>query len=934
MPAKSHDGKVELWRRAYEIFDFVLEYPAQEREPLAREQAASDADLLEIVLELIGSASEENPDGAAESGVLRPGHRIGRYEITGPVGRGGMGHVYAARDTELGRVVALKLLAAGGTSDQLIREARAASALNHPNIVSVHDIVPMGSEIAIAMELVEGASLRAYCGQAQPLGTVMGWGRQIAQALSATHARGIVHRDIKPENVMVRPDGYVKVLDFGLARQDRLAGAASTQSSLFGKLGGTLNYMSPEQTRGETPKAPSDIFSLGVVLSELACGHHPFPAASPIETAYAIAHHRPKRHTELPRAFSDLLDAMMAPKPEDRPAAIQVEQHLTTALADEQAREAPAVTRTANPWKSIGVAAAVLAGLAVGARFWLANQSGRPPVRFSIPIDAAEKVAPTFAISPQGDQIAYQDDQRLYRVDLSGPGKYGEPRAIPGSEGAVAPFFSPDGKEVGYFLKDRIRAAARSGYREIGATPPVARIHGAWGGNRYIYFDADGNGSSGIWRIPDAGGGKPELVIGSESTARGFGFRMAQQWLPGGLIFSVAFGPSARSVDWLDESTRETHRLVERGMGGEVTASGHLLYYWMGSLFAAPFDARRHRISGPAAEVVKDVEAAGWIGGGAAVSETGTLAYLKSGKPSSRQLVWVTPEGRETALPLAPDAFEQADVSPDGNRVAIVRVNAQRRWVLLVYDVKSNTSATLFESPLEKLRAIWSPDSKSLVVSRTLEGRDFANLFLVPVNAPELAKRLTDQPDFGNYPMSWSGPAQSILFLEGIHPKSESDIMMVSLATGTVKSMVASRGADRSPTFSPDGRWFAYSVDVERAVFLQDVAQTQPPRKIAGTDGGWNPLWSPKGDRIYYLNPADGLMEVPVDASGVTGVPKQLVDHGFTAHNLDYWTRNYSIAGDGRFLVMRDVPQPVRPRQEIQVIVNWFSELNRLAPRR
>ena len=178
----------------------------------------------------------------------------------------------------------------------------------------------------------------------------------------------------------------------------------------------------------------------------------------------------------------------------------------------------------------------------------------------------------------------------------------------------------------------------------------------------------------------------------------------------------------------------------------------------------------------------------------------------------------------------------------------------------------------------------------------------------------------------------WSGPARSILFVEGIHPARESDIELLSLTTGKSKPMVSSRGADRSPTFSPDGRWFAYSVDAERAVFLQDLAQAEPPRRIAG-DGGWNPLWSPKGDRIYYLNPADGLMEVPVGPDGATGVPRQLIAEGFTAHILDYWTRNYSMSNDGRFLVLRDVPRAA-PVREVRVIVNWFSELNRLGPHR
>src|SRR5579871_5451191 len=325
------DGQAQLWRRAYEIFDDLLEKPKEERDQLARALAAGDSALLAIVFDLLRNATEEGLDTVAEE-EPRVGSKIGRYEITAKLGRGGMGHVYAARDTELGRVVALKFLSGqtgspgGGSADRLIQEAKAASALNHPNIVTVYDVVRQGSEIALAMELIEGQSMRELCDRPQPVENVVRWARQIAQALAATHARGIVHRDIKPENVMLRPDGYVKVLDFGLARRSRLPGAStSLSSSLFGGLGGTLSYMSPEQTRGDSPTPASDIFSLGSMLYELLCGRHPFQSGSPIDTAYAIAHQDPKRaesiRSEIPGRISSLLHAMMAKDPAVRPTA-------------------------------------------------------------------------------------------------------------------------------------------------------------------------------------------------------------------------------------------------------------------------------------------------------------------------------------------------------------------------------------------------------------------------------------------------------------------------------------------------------------------------------------------------------------------------------------------------------------------------------------
>ena len=916
---QSEDRRPDLWRRAYEIFDLSLEHPAAERQAFVHLHAGSDPELLAIVLELIRNASEEDLDREAPQDWRVPGARVGRYEITGILGRGGMGSVYAARDSELGRVVALKLLSASGASARLIREAKAASALNHPNIVSIHDVVRHGGEIAIAMELVEGHPLRWYCGRRQPVERVMEWGSQIAQALAATHARGIVHRDIKPENVMVRPDGYVKMLDFGLARRERLPGASSVQSSVHGKLGGTLSYMSPEQARGETAQAPTDIFSLGVVLYELACGRHPFPSASPIGTAYAIAHQSPHPPEGLPEGFSDLLVTMLEKKPEDRPTAVEVGQRLSVALAGE--RREPDPSRKSALWPWLG-GVVLLAGLGFTAWHWWMDRTTAPSMSFAIPVSAE---VGSIALSPRGDQVVYQTARGLFRRDLPAPGKYGEEAPVPGAENAFAPFFSPDGKEVGYYVGDSLRAATRSSSRFIAPALP-AHPQASWGDDGFIYFNQLQDGIPGIWRVPARGGARAELVLTSDATPRGFAFRLAQQWQPGGLIYSENMGPVTRSIGWLDFPGGATQRLVERGMGGRVLANGNFMYYWQGSLFVAAFDRHRHLITGPAAEIMQDVRQSGWVGPVADVSQTGTLAYCKQSDLARRKLVWVMPTGQEVPLPITPDDIEQAEVSPDGTRIAIVRFNAGRHWVLSLYDVKRNSSTTLIETPDEKLRAIWKPDSKSLLVARTPKGRDFVNLWVMPADAPDRVERLTDQPAFGQYPMAWSEKAQGILFVEGIHPKSESDIMLYSTHTGEIKTLVATPLADRSPTFSPDGRWFAYSSDSEQSVFLQDVGQFKPPRKICK---GINPLWSPKGDKLFFLNADAGLMEVPINNDGNAGVPRQRIARDFTFKSTDYWTRNYSMTNDGRFLVIRNVAEPVA-RPEIRIIVNWFSDLKQL----
>ena len=320
----------EKWKCAYELFERALELPASER-LMFTQSATSDPEVLRLAFELIEGTPDEDPE--APGGLVpKVGDRIGRYEIMGKLGQGGIGSVYSARDTDLRRTAALKVLAPGLgatklAAERLVREARAASALNYPHIVTVYEVIRLDGQVVLAMELVEGSSLRRYCGEAQPPVRVIEWGCQIAHALAAAHEHGIVHGDIKPENLMVRPDGYIKVLDFGLARQ-LMTAEQPESTNPSGVLGGTLNYMSPEQTRGERPTRASDIFSLALMLYELATGSHPFATDSPIDTAHAIAHDVPKPvsglNPKIPAALDRLIGSMLAKDPSKRPSAEEV----------------------------------------------------------------------------------------------------------------------------------------------------------------------------------------------------------------------------------------------------------------------------------------------------------------------------------------------------------------------------------------------------------------------------------------------------------------------------------------------------------------------------------------------------------------------------------------------------------------------------------
>ena len=399
----------EKWKCAYELFERALELPASER-LIVTQSATSDPEVLRLASELI----EGTLDGDSEESaglVLKAGDRIGRYEVVGKLGQGGTGSVYSARDTDLRRTAALKVLAPGLgatelAAERLVREARAASALNHPHIVTVYEVIRLDGQVALAMELVEGRSLRRYCGEAQPPFRVVDWCRQIAQALAAAHEQGIVHGDIKPENLMVRPDGYIKVLDFGLARQLTAAEQPGATNRSAG-LGGTLNYMSPEQIRGERPARASDIFSLGLMLYELATGTHPFATGSLIDTAHAISHDTPEPvsalNPKIPLPLDRFIGSMLAKDPSERPSAEEVGSRLTGMI--ETDRSDTPMRVKARLWVSI-LAACIVCGFviwAIAAKIFVPKE----PVLQQITTQTIENRVTAAALSPDGNKLAF-----------------------------------------------------------------------------------------------------------------------------------------------------------------------------------------------------------------------------------------------------------------------------------------------------------------------------------------------------------------------------------------------------------------------------------------------------------------------------------------------------------------------------------------------
>jgi hypothetical protein len=540
-------------------------------------------------------------------------------------------------------------------------------------------------------------------------------------------------------------------------------------------------------------------------------------------------------------------------------------------------------------------------------------------------------------ISPKGDQVVYRatvkGTRQLYRRFFDEE----ESRPVAGSEHGELPAFSPDGSEVAFYAKDALRIASATTTRDLTPIPSDFDLRKAiWADDGFIYFNSvTPEATPAIFRIRAKGGAPAEIVLHSETTDRGTRFVFPQQRLPGNppqLLYSTNSGPLRRSVMLRDLSNSTSTTLLDRAMGGHLLPTGHLVYYWSGSLFAVP--VRNNRTAGTPVEVVTGIAANGWRGPNASISPTGTLVYLSLAEVR-RSLGWVNAKGEETMIAVPPAAYEQADVSPDGHRLLIVRRDAPDRWTVWIHDLGTGAWTKLFDTVVPRPRAIWSADGQSIVAGFAEGKSQFVNLYRFRIDSPQSPERLSEQPDAGQFPQSWSATANAILFTEGVHRATQSDVWVLPLdGDRRARTLVATPGVDRGAAFSPDGKWFAYSSDQQNGmrVYVQSYPLTGQPRLVPAIEGS-DPLWSRDGKRLYFIGSRGTLMEAPI-SSGVPGEPKPVFPPArpnFTISE-DWWTRGYSLAPDGRFLVIRNAPAANSTPAQIHVIANWFEELKKLAP--
>jgi Tol biopolymer transport system component len=889
--------------------------------------------------------------------TVAAGTRLGSYEVLAPIGSGGMGEVYQAHDTKLGRDVAIKVLPANFVNDperlsRFQREARMLAALNHANIATIYGLEQSGGVTCLVMELVSGETLAERV-KAGPLGIeeALKIAVQIAQALEAAHDKGIVHRDLKPANVKVTPEGKVKVLDFGLAKAfaDDTASSNPAESptlsaaaTMQGVILGTAAYMSPEQARGKAVDKRADLWAFGCLLYELLTGKQAFQGETITEILAAVLKGEPDWQT-LPRTTPPSIRVLLR-------RCLQKDVHRRVRDAGdirieiEEALVAPtAAPTTAAPatiqWQRgvmFGLAALCLLATGIIASWYLRPSYAPPsqPVsRLVVNLPPAQQLAgldsgPAVALSPDGTHLAYVarqgGTQQLYLRAMDSQ----EARPIAGTEGAIIPFFSPDGQWLGFFADGKLKKVSVSGGAALTLGDAGAPRGANWGSQGMIAFAP--TAISGLQQVPDAGGARQPLTrFGKGETTHRW-----PEFLPGGKAVLFASGLGAinftnAEVAVQSVGTGERRNLIQGGTNPRYAPSGHLMYVQGGSLMAVPFDPKRLEVTGTAVPVVESVLQSPRNGHAQyAFSATGSLVYVPGGiQAAQSRLVWVSRNGAEQPVVAPPRAYLNPRLSPDGRRVA-VSIQDQEAQVWL-YDLARETSTRLtFEGNVNS-NPSWTPDGKRIAFQSNKEGQ--SNIFWQLADGSGGLERLTTS-EYLQSPMSWSPDGQLLAFME-INPTTERDIWVLRVGDRKARAFLGTPFSESVPKFSPDGRWLAYISNESGRYEIYVQAYPGPGGKWQiSTEGGTEPVWNPNGRELFYRSGNKMIaVDIATQPSFAAGKPKVLFEGQYEP--TVFTNTNYDVSPDGkRFLMLKSTEQAQAAPSQINVVLNWFEELKRRVP--
>jgi serine/threonine-protein kinase len=974
------------WHEIERLYHAALARDVGARVAFLRETCADDVAMQrEVELLLAQQASAEGclakpALAVAAQMVSQPadtmliGRHIGVYRLQSLLGAGGMGEVYRARDTQLGRDVAIKILPRIFTNDperlrRFEREARMLAALNHPHIGAIYGVEEADGVRALVLELVEGETLadRLQRGPAQVAETLT-LAHQIADALDAAHEKGIIHRDLKPANIKVTPDGVVKVLDFGLAKAATGDGSTPdlTQSPTVtvggtrdGVILGTAAYMSPEQTRGQAVDRRTDIWAFGCVLYEMLTGQRAFAGDKVSDTLASVLAREPDWGL-LPSTVSPVLGTYLRRcLQKDLRQRVQAIGDVRLALegAFETAGDAgshgpdPASVCSMRRRVALASAAALLVGAVVATTLtWIAMRPPEPaPPRVSrLPLAPSGTAAltlngvePDLAITPDGARLIYVGNRgtQLFVRALDAL----EPVAV--FTGAPrGPFVSPDGQWIGFTDGNSVlkKVAVAGGLAVTLATLDGFSGGATWGPEDTIIV-ATFSATTGLQRVAAAGG--PTTVLTRPGRAQGETDHLWPEMLPGGravlfTVTAVTGGLDAASVAVLDLQTGTRTVLVRGGShahyvqagGGE---GGYLVYAAAGALRAVPFDLAHLQTRGTPVPVIPAVVTTPQGGVEAVVAGDGTLAYVSGSVAGrTRTLVWVDRQGRETPIPAPSRRYVYPRLSPDGTRVAVFAQDQEEDvWV---WDLGRTTLTRATFDPSIDSHAVWTPDGRRVIFSSDRAGE--RNLFWQAADGTGAVERLSESPNQQN--ATAVSPDGRLLIFTETAPKTGDDVMQMALdGTRRVTPLVQSPFTERSGVVSPDGRWLAYEANESGRfeISVRPFPEVNSGRWQVSTAGGTRPLWARSGQELFYVAPTGALMRVGVERalSWAATTPTLLVKDGYSTSPGGFFGRTYDISPDGqRFLMIKEgggTDQTATPPSLI-VVQHWVEELKRLVP--
>jgi serine/threonine protein kinase len=876
--------------------------------------------------------------------ALPPGSKLGPYEIVVPLGAGGMGEVYRARDTRLDRTVAVKILPSHLSSNpeakqRFDREARAISSLNHPNICTLYDVGHQDNTDFLVMEFLDGETLadRLIKGPLAPE-QVLKYGIEICEGLEKAHRTGVIHRDLKPGNIMLTKSG-VKLMDFGLAKlkSDLVPGDALTEMTSDKKLTaegtilGTFQYMAPEQLEGGEADARTDIFAFGAVLYEMATGRPAFSGKTRASLIAAILSNEPKPITELapatPPAQSRVVKRCLAKDPEDRwqtTRDLVFELKWIAERGGDTAGTAPSASSGKTRERLAWIPACALAVTLIVTVIWWRNS--KPPEQAMYFYALLPFPARDVALASNGHTlavVAYRESERrnvLWVYELGSPGA----RSLPDTEGASYPFWSADGRSLAFFADGKLKRLELSGGQVQTICDAPSGRGGTWNKDGVIVFTPAGTGV-GLYRV-SASGGTPTQITHPDPSRGEYSHRWPM-FLPDGTHylymaanFSGKKGVNAIFVGSLN--SKEKRYVVEAAANAAYAAPGYLLFYRDKTLFAQRFDLERFALAGEPTTVLAEIQYLDVARAVFAVSDGTLVAQTGSGAALS-QPVWFDRRGKERGVVGKPDVYGNVFLAPNGKSVALNKTDTgSQNTDVWTYELQGGSTKRLTFDPAFDAVPIWSPDAARLMF--TSNRQISFDLYMKNSDGAQEEKSIVSN-DVDKFPNDWSRDGKYILYSGG------TDLWLLNVPALKNSMFLKATSVLRNAQFSPDGKWVAYASNESGKweIYVTSFPEARGKWQVS-TGGGEQPKWRGDGKELFYLSSDGKMMAAPV--TGGTnfdaGTPVTLFQ---TTPREPVSTTDlfvYDVSQDGqRFLINTQVKQA--ETEPMSVVLNWTAKLNK-----